>query len=87
MVYVFVLRSREKGIRDVGITAGLGARLRAHARGGTKGGQHLGKFELIHRKEWPTDADARVREKYLKSGQGREWLDAKFGRHEAPDRR
>ncbi len=87
MVYVYVLRSRVNGLRYVGITAKLGPRLRTHARGTTKGGQQLGEFTLIHREEFPTYVDARRREKYLKSGQGREWLEAKFGRHEIPDRR
>jgi len=80
MVFVYVLRSREKNVRYVGITAKLGPRLRTHARGATRGGQQLGKFELIHQEEFSTYADARIREKYLKSGQGREWLDAYFGR-------
>ena len=47
--------------------------------GGTKGGQQFGRFELIHREAFASYAEARVREKFLKSGQGRKWLDAQFG--------
>ena len=86
MVFVYVLRSREKNVRYVGIAAKLGPRLRTHARGTTKGGQQLGKFELIHREEFSTYQEARTREKFLKSGQGREWLDEKFGPGRPPDR-
>ena len=78
MVYVYVLRSLEKGSRYVGITASLGPRLRTHARGTTKGGQQLGTFELIHREEFSSYQEARAREKFFKSGQGRAWLDLCF---------
>lgn len=80
MVRVYVLRSLTKGWRYVGITANLRQRLRAHAERSTKGGQQLGAFELIWEEEHPDYASARLREKFLKSGQGRAWLDAKFGR-------
>jgi putative endonuclease len=80
MVTVYVLRSLTCGIRYVGITSHVGARLRAHARGESKGGRQLGPFELIHREEFPSYQEARGREKFLKSGVGRQWLDDTFGR-------
>ena len=80
MIHVYVLRSLENGKRYVGITANIRTRLRTHARGTTKGGQQLGKFKLIHREPFPNYAEARRREKYLKSGSGRQWLDTQFGR-------
>ena len=79
MVYVYVLRSLENGTRYVGITSQLGPRLRTHARRASKGGQQLGRFELIHREELPDYKLARVRERFLKSGTGRAWLDSLFG--------
>ena len=84
MVYVYVLRSLEQGTRYVGITSELGPRLRTHARGASKGGQQLGRFELIHREEFPDYQAARVREKFLKSGMGRAWLDSIFGPKSRP---
>ena len=84
MVYVYVLRSLEQGTRYVGITSELGPRLRTHARGSSKGGQQLGRFELIHREEFPDYQAARVREKFLKSGMGRAWLDSIFGPKSRP---
>ncbi|MBI4624788.1 MAG: GIY-YIG nuclease family protein [Verrucomicrobia bacterium] len=86
MVYVYVLRRLGKGIRYVGITASLGPRLRTHARGTTKGAQQLGTFHLIHREAFPSYTEARVREKFLKSGRGREWLDDNFGSAGTADR-
>ena len=79
IICVYVIRSLENGKRYVGIAANVGSRLREHARRATKGGQQLGRFELLHREAFESYAEARVREKFLKSGQGREWLDAKFG--------
>ncbi len=79
MIWLYVIRSTVNGRRYVGITADLGARLRTHAGQSTKGGQLLQRFELIHTEQFPSYADARVREKFLKSGQGRAWLDARFG--------
>ena len=80
MIHVYVLRSLENGKRYVGITANIRARLRTHAQGPTRGGQQLGNFKLIHRERFSTYTEARAREKYLKSGSGRQWLDAQFGR-------
>jgi hypothetical protein len=35
----------------------------------------LGDFRLIFTEEYTDHAQARIREKFLKSGQGRKWLD------------
>jgi hypothetical protein len=39
----------------------------------------LGEFELIHRESFLDHGAAREREKFLKSGQGRKWLDSEYG--------
>jgi len=41
----------------------------------TKAGQLLGSFNLLYTEEFPDYKPARKREKFLKSGQGRRWLD------------
>ena len=74
-VTVYVLLGAS-GKRYVGITNNLARRLREHASGGTKAGQILGSFTVIHTEEYPDHATARQREKFLKSGQGRKWLDS-----------
>ncbi|MCJ7752179.1 MAG: GIY-YIG nuclease family protein [Armatimonadetes bacterium] len=74
-VTVYVLKSHRSGRRYVGITGDLGRRLREHASGRSGGGRLSGGFALIHTEEYPDYETARVRERFLKSGQGRKWLD------------
>jgi len=40
----------------------------------------IGEFELILAEEYSTYLTAREREKFLKSGQGRQWLDLTLGK-------
>jgi predicted GIY-YIG superfamily endonuclease len=79
-VTLYVLRSLEQGRRYVGITKDLPRRLEEHRRRTSKGSQQLGSFELIHEEKFPSYVEARAREKFLKSGQGRRWLDERWGR-------
>ncbi|MFH1984981.1 MAG: GIY-YIG nuclease family protein, partial [Pseudomonadota bacterium] len=74
MVTVYVLRG-ETGKRYVGITNDLNRRLSEHLKGHSKGSQVIGKFHLLHTETFEDYKDARTREKFLKSGQGRKWLD------------
>ena len=74
-VTVCVLKSRQNGKRYVGITDDLARRLREHRAGYTKAGQLLPDCYVLHAEEFADHGTARAREKYLKSGQGREWLD------------
>jgi putative endonuclease len=72
-IYLYIL----KGLTSkhyVGITNNLQRRLQEHASGATKGGQVIGKFELIHTETFADYLSARKREKFLKSGQGRKWI-------------
>jgi len=73
-ITLYVLKSQRSGKRYVGITGDLGRRLREHASGRSKGGQVLGAFSLLHTEEFPDHRAARTRERFLKSGQGRRWL-------------
>jgi predicted GIY-YIG superfamily endonuclease len=45
-----------------------------HKSGHTKAGQTIGPFVLLHLEQFPDYRSARNREKFLKSGQGREFL-------------
>jgi len=76
-VTLYVLESSRTGKRYVGITGNLRRRLQEHAGGRTKAAQLLGAFALLHTEEFRDHRTARVREQFLKSGQGRKWLDAK----------
>jgi len=78
-VTLYVINSCRNGRRYVGITANLQRRLQEHATGMTKAGQLLGAFLLVHTEEFPDHRSARPREQFLKSGQGRKWLDEMEG--------
>ena len=80
MVTVYVLQGRTTAKRYVGITNSLERRLSEHRSGLTKSGQIIGYFDLIHTETFPDHTTARVREKFLKSGAGREWLKARYPR-------
>lgn len=74
MVFVYVLRG-SNGKRYVGITNNIERRLAEHRTRRTKAGQILGEFVLVMSESHPDYASARKREVFLKSGQGRKWLD------------
>jgi putative endonuclease len=72
VVFVYVLQGRNR--RYVGITNDLPRRIAEDQSGHQKAGQTIGRFVLLHVERFPDYPSARVREKFLKSGQGRELL-------------
>ena len=74
MVTLYVLKGKT-GKRYTGITNNLSRRIQEHHKKVTKGGQVLDSFIVLCTEEFPDYKTAREREKFLKSGQGRKWLD------------
>jgi putative endonuclease len=74
MVTLYVLKG-ETGKRYIGITKDLHRRIKEHCSQHSKGGQLLGDFSVIYTEMFDDYAMARAKEKFLKSGQGRKWLD------------
>ncbi|MBW1805118.1 MAG: GIY-YIG nuclease family protein [Deltaproteobacteria bacterium] len=74
MIILYVLKG-STGKRYVGITNNLRRRLYEHRKKATKGGQITHDFIVLYTEEFPDYKTAREREKFLKSGQGRKWLD------------
>jgi len=74
MFFVYVLRSQSTGRHDVGFCQDLAQRVGQHNAGLTKSTKNRGPWSLVHHEEYPTRAAAMQRERYLKSGQGREEL-------------
>ena len=70
---VYVLRDRT-GRHDVGITQHLRRRIKEHNAGRTQADAGRGPFELVYKESHPDHKAARGRERFLKSGAGREWL-------------
>jgi len=74
MISLYVLKG-ENGKRYVGITNDLPRRIREHRSQKSKSGPLVKDFFVLHTEKFPDYKTARVREKFLKSGQGRKWLD------------
>jgi putative endonuclease len=75
MITLYVLKGKT-GKRYVGITNNLSRRLNEHRLKNSKAGQLLDEFSVQHTEDFPDYKSARQREKFLKSGQGRKWLDS-----------
>ena len=76
MFNVYILRSRKNGKRYVGYTErNIEMRLAEHNRGQSHYTKRNGPFVLIYNEMYDTKQEALIREKFLKSGQGRKFLD------------
>ena len=73
--WTYVLKSGRDGIRYVGSGEDPFERLRRHNKGDYRFTKGHRPWMLIYQEEYPTRADAMARERFLKSGQGRKWLD------------
>jgi putative endonuclease len=74
MYFVYVLRSISREYLYVGLTNNLLRRIRQHQAGYERTTRAYRPFELIYSEQFLTRLEARNREKYLKSGSGKEWL-------------
>jgi putative endonuclease len=76
--FVYVLRNPE-GKTYVGQTSNLSGRLWQHndpdCRFTLHSKRHAGPWRLLHSEEFSTRSAAMRREKELKTGKGREWID------------
>ncbi|MFH0988272.1 MAG: GIY-YIG nuclease family protein [Parcubacteria group bacterium] len=78
--YVYVLRSQKNRYRYIGHTNDLNRRINEHNLGLTKSIRFQLPFVLEYFETFPTRVEAIRREKFLKSGKGREWLDNNVGK-------
>jgi putative endonuclease len=74
MYFVYVLRSKATGRHYVGFTSDLTQRVGQHNSGITKSTKNRGPWEMVHHEEFHTRPEAMQRERFLKTGQGREEL-------------
>ncbi|HLD60707.1 MAG TPA: GIY-YIG nuclease family protein [Patescibacteria group bacterium] len=74
MYYVYVLNSLSRNYIYVGLTDVIDRRFKQHQQGRERTTAPYRPFELVHTEEFATRAEARKREKYLKSGIGKEWI-------------
>ncbi len=74
MFFVYVLRSEKDGRLYKGMTQDLEKRLSQHNRGENRSTKGFCPWKLVHKKSFGTRNEARIYEKYLKSGTGRAFL-------------
>jgi len=82
MYFVYVLRNERANKSYVGHTSDLKRRIIEHNNPNLNSKRYTkkipGPWELIYKEEYSTRSEAMRREKFLKSGQGREWLKKLF---------
>ncbi len=74
MFFVYAIKSIERNYIYVGLTNNLERRIERHNSGQNKTTKPYSPFELIYSEVLDTRIEARKREKYLKSGIGKEFL-------------
>lgn len=85
MWIVYVLRSKRSGKRYIGMTQDVALRLAQHNSGKSKFTSGHMPWELIYQETYSSSIEARSREKYLKSSQGRRFLDKELDAGSLPD--
>ena len=76
MFYVYVIQSTANGTLYTGQTSNLRNRLKSHNLGGSRYTKNRGPWKLLHAEEYSTRSEAMKREKYLKTGKGREFINS-----------
>ncbi len=74
MNYVYVLKSKKDKKRYIGLTNDIDKRLQEHNSGRVVATRFRTPFELIYFEKYENRSEAAVREKFLKTGKGREFL-------------
>lgn len=78
MFFVYVLSSQRRKYLYVGLTNNLQRRVIEHESGKERTTKPYRPFILLHWEGFATRQEARMREKYLKSGSGKEWLKLQY---------
>ena len=78
MFFIYVIRSEIDGRFYVGMTENVEKRLIQHNKGMTFSTKGFRPWRLFFVEEYNTRPEARIREKYLKSGIGKEFIKGKW---------
>jgi putative endonuclease len=77
--FVYILKSKKNGKRYIGFTSkDVEIRLLEHNQGNTTWTRNNGPFVLLKFEEYLIKQEALKREIFLKSGQGRKYLDSLY---------
>jgi putative endonuclease len=74
MFYVYVISSSARNYLYVGLTDNVERRINEHQSGKNKTTKPYKPYRVILIEQFETRVEARMREKYLKSGIGKEFL-------------
>jgi len=74
MYYTCVMESAKDHQWCTGVTADLRTRMASHLKGQVRSTSHRRPLRLVYYEACISDADARRRERYLKSGKGKRYL-------------
>ncbi|MFH1577433.1 MAG: GIY-YIG nuclease family protein [Candidatus Margulisiibacteriota bacterium] len=74
MYFVYIIQSLIDNNLYIGITNDLKQRLKRHNSGQVNSTKHRAPFKFIYSESLPNSIEARKREKYFKSGIGREFI-------------
>jgi putative endonuclease len=74
MFFVYALKSLSRNYIYVGLTDDIERRVCQHNAGKERTTRPYRPFKLIYSESFPTRPEARKKEKYLKSGVGKEFL-------------
>jgi len=74
MFYVYILQSLKDGKLYVGYSADLNKRIDEHSKGEVTSTKSRRPMVLIYYESYRAEKDARVREIFLKTGQGRDFI-------------
>ncbi len=83
MYFVYVLKSEDNWRFYVGMTDNIERRLKEHNSGKTKSTKGYKPWILFFHETYNTRLEARKREKYLKSGIGKEFIKNKWSHSSA----
>ncbi|MFA7581690.1 MAG: GIY-YIG nuclease family protein [Candidatus Paceibacterota bacterium] len=72
--FVYVLKRELDGSNYVGCTSNIKKRLKEHRLGNTRSTKNRGKLKLIYAEIFLNKKDAYSREKFLKTGWGKNYL-------------
>lgn len=74
MYHVYVLKSLERDRLCTGYTRSLENRIKEHNMGRVRSTKAYKPYKLLYSEKFENKTEARKREIFLKSGQGRKWL-------------
>ena len=78
MYFTYVLKSKKYNRLYIGYSEDIQKRLKTHNRGKVKSTKHYRPYELVYYESYEDKGEAREREIFLKSGQGKKFLEEKI---------